>query len=299
MATPIADSTTAAGAPTWLEGAVDLHVHAAPSLFPRWGDGADVARVCRDAGMRGLLLKAHEGSTVEAANVLTATHEPLRVAGGVVLNRYVGGINPSAAEVALRLGGRCIWFPTIDSDDHVRAYGSTGAYHHQRGGLEDAHGVTVLDADGKLTAPAREILALARDHEALVATGHLGEAAIDAVLRVARDLGLTRLLVQHPCFSTPNLGLDAIARAVDTGAYVELTYLAVSPMWSETTLDRCVEVLRRFAGSVVVSSDAGQAHSPAPPEALRSFAQSLHERGGPAEVVHRALVETPAELLGW
>ena len=26
----------------WTDGAVDLHVHCAPSFFPRWGDGLDV-----------------------------------------------------------------------------------------------------------------------------------------------------------------------------------------------------------------------------------------------------------------
>lgn len=283
----------------WLSGAIDLHVHAAPSVFPRWGDGAAVAATCRDAGMRGVVLKAHEGSTVEAAAALTATHPPLRVAGGIVLNRYVGGINPAAVEVALRMGGRCVWFPTIDSEDHVRAYGSTGAYRQQRGGEEGRDAVRVLDLQTNLTREAREVIALARDHGACLATGHLGAAAIDRVVDAARDLGHDQLLVQHPCFSTPDLSLEQIEHVIRRGAYVELTYLAVSPMWADTTIDHSVEVLRRFGGQVVVSSDAGQPHTPAPPEALRSFAQSLHERGADADVVRRALSEVPAALVGW
>lgn len=84
------------------------------------------------------------------------------------------------------------------------------------------------------------------------------------------------------------------------GACVELTYLSVSPMWSDVTLDRCVEVMRRVGShSVVVSSDAGQPHNPSPAEALRSFAQSLHERGVPAADVRRSLVDAPTRLLGW
>jgi hypothetical protein len=283
----------------WLDGAIDLHVHAGPSFFPRWGDGPAVARACLDAGMRGVLLKAHEGSTVEAAAALSGTHAPLDVAGGVVLNRYVGGINPDAAEASVRLGGRCIWFPTIDSSDHVRAYGSTGAYDHQSGGTQDTCGLAVVDADGALTPPAREVLAIARDHDVCVATGHLSAQEIDRVLDAARDLGLRRVLVQHPCFATPRLDLDAVEHAVRRGACVELTYLSVSPMWNDVTIDRCVEVMRRVgSGSVVVSSDAGQPHNPSPPEALRSFAQSLHERGVPAADLRTALVDTPAELLG-
>ncbi len=284
----------------WLSGAIDFHVHAGPSFFPRWGDGPAVAAVCRDAGLGGVLLKAHEGSTVEVAAALSVTHGPLRVAGGVVLNRYVGGVNPDAALASVRLGGRCLWFPTIDSDDHVRAYGSTGAYHRQAGGTEDAQTISVLNADGALTGPAMEVLAIARDHDVCVATGHLSALAIDRVLDAAADIGLRRVLVQHPCFATPALDLDAIERVVGRGACVELTYLSVSPMWSDVTLERCVEVMRRVDGdSVVVSSDAGQLHNPSPPEALRSFAQSLHERGVAAADVRRALVDTPAGLLGW
>jgi hypothetical protein len=252
--------------------------------------------------MAGILLKAHEGSTVEAAAALEVMHGPLRVADGVVLNRYVGGVNPDAVQASVRLGGRCVWFPTIDSDDHVRVYGSTGAYYQQSGGIQDTPAISALDTDGALTAPAREVLAIARDHGVCVATGHLSARAIDRVLDASRDLGLERVLVlvQHPCFATPHLDLDAIEAVAARSGCVELTYLSVSPMWSDVTLDRCVEVMRRVApGAIVVTSDARQPHNPAPPEALRSFAQSLHERGASAAGLRRALGETPARLLGW
>jgi hypothetical protein len=37
----------------WLSGAVDLHVHAAPSFFPRWGDGPAVRVPAAMPGWRG------------------------------------------------------------------------------------------------------------------------------------------------------------------------------------------------------------------------------------------------------
>src|SRR6266508_2700417 len=90
------------------------------------------------------------------ATVLDRLSPSLDVLGGVVLNRYVGGINPAAAEAALRLGGRCIWFPTMDADAHARAFGSTGAYPSQRGGIESPTGIRVLDNEGELVDAARE-----------------------------------------------------------------------------------------------------------------------------------------------
>jgi hypothetical protein len=282
----------------WLDGAVDLHVHCAPSFFPRFGDGLDLLDAAEAAGMGGFVLKAHEGSTVEAAHVLDRLSEAVDVFGGVVLNRYVGGINPSAAEAALRLGGRCVWFPTMDSDAHARAFGSTGAYPAQRGGTESPTGIRLLDG-GALVPEARDVLALAAEHGALVATGHLDEAECDTLLDAAREIGVERFLLQHPQFPVPAVGLEALERFVERGAVVELTYVNVSPMWRVATIADCAAVLARFGGdNVVVSSDAGQAHNPAPPEALRSFAQALHEQGIPATELRKALVDTPRRLLG-
>ena len=86
----------------WTDGAVDLHVHCAPSFFPRWGDGLDVVRACEAAGLAAVLLKAHEGGTYDGAAALDGLSPTLRVRGGIVLNRYVGGVNPAAVEAALR-----------------------------------------------------------------------------------------------------------------------------------------------------------------------------------------------------
>jgi Family of unknown function (DUF6282) len=282
----------------WLEGAVDLHVHFAPSFFTRWGDGLDVARSCEQAGMAGVLLKAHEGSTVAAAAVLDRLYPSLHVFGGVALNRYVGGINPAAAEAALRLGGRCIWFPTIDADAHARAFRSTGAYPSQSGGIESPTGIRLLDDSGKLVDAAQEVLALAAEHDAMVATGHLDRNEIAALLDAARQAGVQRFLVQHPFFTVPGLGPDELEPLARQGAVAELTYLNVSPKWRTSTVEEAAETLSRLGGdAVAVSSDAGQAHNPSPPEALRSFAQALHEHGVAATEVTKALRDTPSRLI--
>ena len=284
----------------WLEGAVDVHVHAAPSVFPRWGDGPAVADACRAAGMSGLALKAHEGATVESAANLSRTHAPLRVAGGVVLNRAVGGLNPAAAEMALRLGGRIVWLPTVDADGHAAAYGTTGSYPGQPGGVRAAEPLALLDEAGRVLPALAEIVALCRDHDACLATGHASAAALPAVQACARELGLQRLLLQHPLLAVPGLDPDAAVELAEAGGVVELTYLSVSPMWRDTTVAACADVARRLGPDrVVLSSDAGQLHNPAPPEALRVFAQSIHEAGAPAADVRRMLRETAAGLLGW
>jgi hypothetical protein len=281
----------------WLQGAIDLHVHCAPSFFERWGDGLDLVRACEQAGMAGVVLKAHEGSTVGAATVLDRL-STLRVIGGVVLNRYVGGINPAATEAALRLGGRCVWFPTMDADAHARAFGSTGAYPTQRGGIESPSGIRVLDEAGRLVEAAQEVLAIAAEHDALVATGHLDRSEITALLTAAREAGVRRFLVQHPFFQVPGLHLDELQPLVAQGAVVELTYLNISPRWRVSTVEQAADTITQLGGdAVAVSSDAGQAHNPPPPDALRSFAQALHEQGVEDADLTKALRDTPLRLI--
>src|SRR5438067_1913441 len=245
----------------WLTGALDAHVHAAPSFFPRWGDGVDVVAACAAVGMAGVLLKAHEGSTTESAAVLDRTSATLRVFGGVVLNRYVGGLNPAAVEAALRLGARCVWFPTVDADAHARAFGSTGAYPAQRGGVESQTGIRVLDDSGRCVPEALEVLALAAEHDVLVATGHLSAVEVTTLQRHAVDAGVRRLLIQHPCFPVPALSAEELEPIVRAGAVFELTYLSISPRWQTSTIAEAAALLLRFGGDrVVVSSDAGQEH---------------------------------------
>ena len=108
-----------------LVGAWDVHVHAAPSLFPRWGDGWDLAEACHAARMGGVVLKAHHGSTVEVAATVNRHFEGLTVLGGVVLNQFVGGIHPLIVETTMALGGRIVWMPTIHAAHcHRRRHGT-------------------------------------------------------------------------------------------------------------------------------------------------------------------------------
>ena len=89
-----------------VEGAIDLHIHTHPCLFPRIGDDRAIVAAAAAAGMRGVMLKCHHESSVSRAYLVNAEFPDIDVFGGIVLNSYVGGINPAAVEAALRLGGK-------------------------------------------------------------------------------------------------------------------------------------------------------------------------------------------------
>ena len=121
-----------------MTGAVDLHCHPYPDLFPRLADDFDIVRAARDAGMKAIVLKCHHENTVSRAYLVQRVMPGIRVYGGVVLNYYVGGINAAAVEAALRLGGKEVWMPTVDAGYHAQVHGGTGGYDAQAGGRSRA-----------------------------------------------------------------------------------------------------------------------------------------------------------------
>lgn len=281
-----------------VRGAVDLHLHSFPCLFPRVGNDREVAEAAQAAGMQALVLKCHHESTVGRAYLLDQENSTLRVFGGIVLNNFVGGINPSAVEAALVLGGKIVWMPTVDAAFHRETYGAIGGYDRQTGRVKSSGpGITILQ-QGTLTTEVREVIRLIADHGAVLGTSHLSPEEIRQLVVEARKAGVEKILIMHPLFKVPRLTMEQIAELVSHGAILELDYCGISPMWAEVKLDDLVRLVRTFGpGQCVLVSDSGQTHNPIPCEALRLLAQNLHERGISEEELRKMMVELPKQLL--
>ncbi|MGO1174464.1 MAG: DUF6282 family protein, partial [Actinomycetaceae bacterium] len=93
-----------------LDGAVDLHCHSGPNPFAREFDHVEAARDAERLHMRGILVKSHHHNTV--MDLLAMKRELAEVStpvfGGIALNAQVGGINPYAVAMCLRMGGRAV-----------------------------------------------------------------------------------------------------------------------------------------------------------------------------------------------
>lgn len=281
-----------------LEGAIDLHVHTAPCLFPRLCDDQGAAAAAAQAGMAAIVLKCHHESTVSRAAWASRAVPEVKVFGGIVLNSYVGGFNPAAVEAALRLGGKEVWMPTIDSAYHARVHGARGRYDVQTSGKEEAGGGLSIFRGEELAPEVREILALVAEYDAILGTSHLSSEEIFALVKAARDVGVKKILITHPFFRVPGLHVSQIKALTEMGAFAEFGYCTVSPMWAYARLDQVLEALREVGTErAVLMSDAGQRHNPIPPESLRVFAQCLHEKGVSEDDIRRMIVDTPRFLV--
>lgn len=284
-----------------LVGAWDVHVHVAPSLFPRWGDGWDLAEASRAARMGGVVLKAHHGSTVEVAATIDRHFEGLTVLGGVVLNQFVGGIHPLVVEQTMALGGRIVWMPTIHAAHHGAAMGRLGAFSFQ--GEPLAHtpttGLSVLGPSGQILPTVREILALLDGTNVVLGTGHLAPVEILELRRAIVDDGRRiRLLVNHVLFTVPSLSTAELEALSGSDVYFELCDFSCSPMTNATTAAKVASYLSVLPNARwVMASDSGQRDNAHSPEALMRLCTALTREGVGQELLERMLKTHPAELM--
>ena len=284
-----------------VDGAVDLHIHSHPCLIPRLVDDRQVAQDAAEAGIRAVMLKCHHESTVSRAYLLDSEFPELRVLGGIVLNNYVGGINPAAVEAALRMGGKEVWMPTIDAAHHAKVHGGTGRYDVQDAGEPSAvtaPGVEVLE-DGRLTEAVMAVLDLIAEHDVILGTCHLAPEEIVALAKGAKERGVRKVLFTHPYFKVPSVDLDFIEDMVKLGAIAEFGFCTISPMWHYSTPENVARSIRAIgAENCILVSDSGQTHNPRPVEALRVFAQCLAEQGITENDLQTMMVDNPRQLVG-
>jgi hypothetical protein len=260
-----------------LEGAVDLHAHCAPDTRPRKTTAVELIDAARVAGMRGMLLKNHQVPTTALAATLREIRPEFHTAGGLVLNREVGGFNPLAVECALRMGAAQIWMPT------------KCAANERPGGL------TVFDVNGRIAAPVEEILRLMAESNAILGTAHLSPAEIFALVQSAREAGVRKILVNHPEIRFVNLSLAAQKELAGPDVFFERCY--VRPLFALSWDELAYAIREVGVRRSVLATDLGQPDNPHPVDGLREMAVQLRSRGfSPAEL-RLMMCETPAMLL--
>jgi len=286
-----------------LKGGIDLHVHPAPSPLPRRIDAVEAAQAADAIGMRAIVVKSHHHSTV--TDVLALGRDlngmPVKVFGGIALNSAVGGLNPHAVDLALKLGGRIVWFPTIGSPQHI-------AHHAAHPDLKfpklavyvrDERPVDVLDESGQLRPEVHDIIGLIKEHDAILASGHMAPDRILAVFEAAHSAGVTRLLVNHPNFvveATHEQG----KRFVELGAVIEHSLCMYDDRSSFYNWD--IDVLLGWIRAVgadrsTLGSDLGQMKNPLPSEAFTNIVGQLLDAGLAEADVEAMVRRNPARLL--
>jgi hypothetical protein len=273
--------------PEWAVDMVDLHVHAAPSLLPRHGNDAQTVTAERAVGFGTVVLKSHEGSTVERAEIAGEG-----VYGGVVLNSPVGGANPDAVQVAARLGGRVVWMPTVSAPNHKAGASSPELSVHR--GFELGP-VAVTDSGGRLLPAWHDVVDVVVEHDLLLASGHLAARETVALFAEARTRGAQRLMVNHPMMAFLHWTDDDAEALSAMDVHLELGIL---PDLLGDADHASLTLARTYPQSLLVfGGDLGHAHHEGPDTAVAPWLRDLETQVGAERAAAIMTTQTRSLLL--
>jgi len=285
-ATPVPDQHLTDPA---LVGAIDLHAHHDPDSYPRDLDGFEVARLARDRGMRGIVLKNHWTETAGLAYLARKYATPgFEVFGAVTLDTAVGGVNPQAVRYMVDVvgnRGRIVWMPTHDSEHEV---------HYNK----ESRPFVSVSRDGKLLPNVHEVIGLVAQHDLALATGHVTPEEALMILRAAKAAGVRRLIVTHPLLDPQftYMSVEQLRIAADLGAFIEITGGAVIRDGEPKT--RALAALRAIgARRFFVGSDAGLIGRENHTDTLALAAKALRAAGFPESDLTLMFKDNPAFLV--
>ncbi|HEX6524055.1 MAG TPA: DUF6282 family protein [Streptosporangiaceae bacterium] len=290
-----------------VRGSYDLHVHIEPDVMKRRTDDIDLARRGLEVGLAGFVLKSHYVPTGERASVVRKAVPGADARGAITLNNSVGGMNPTAVEIAARSGTSVVWFPTVDSSNQraSQARDPEGARPPMWAALQQelrergisAGPVPILTEDGSVTEDVRQVLALIAEHNMTLATGHLSSAEIMTVAAAAVEAKVERIIVTHPEFTSQRVPPDAQRELAARGAYLERCYTTAHTgkvTWEEMFANI------RAAGTEhsLIASDLGQPFNPPVEDGLALMADKLLAAGFTEKDIGVITVRNSRRLMG-
>lgn len=289
----------------FLKGYLDLHVHAGPSNIPRELDAAEMALAADEAGYKAIVIKDHQYCTAPLAHVLEK-HLPLksglRIFGGMAVNNSIGGLNAKAVEVAIALGAKIIWMPTVSSLNHIEKHKGHGFKFPEGKKLNiPENPIVTIDENGKLLPEADAIIQVIAQHpDVILATGHGTREEVNAYIVRAHELGIKRILVNHPTYMIGST-LEDMKYWASLGAFMELSGCVSVPSSNYYCLDvnGIVESIRAIGVEhTTIGSDYGQAKNGSPLDGAAEFFELLLQNGITEQELVQMTQINPNYLLG-
>ena len=273
-----------------VEGSIDLHAHFGPdSKIERSVDLMTMLETASAVKMRGMVLKSKDYPSYPLAYVGKQQFPHLDPLGAVCLDHDVGGMNPDAVKTSGRLGARFVWLPTFSSTSDMALFG------------RPEMGIPCLDQEGELTVKTVEVLEEIKRYDMVLATGHISNEETIAVVRKAREMGITRIIITHPI--TAHRGgmptMEMMKEYVALGAYLEHALIGLMPQTQVITPEKLAEAIREIgAEHCILSTDFGQIWNPPPAQGMKMFVAMMLGMGFSDDEVEVMVKTNPAKLCG-
>lgn len=275
---------------------IDMHVHTNPDIRLRAYDDFEMMEAGIRVGARAIVLKTHQGTTMDRAYLCNRHNEIVHhgdndftMFGSITLNKVVGGINPKAVEVALKLGAKVVWLPTQSAVNHMSKIG------------QDLRNAVEVTRDGKIVPELKDVLQLVKDYNAVLGTAHISPAESFIVVEAARDLGVKNIVVTHPEWWIVGMSLEDQLRIVkDYDVILERCFAQnMGDGTYKSNLPSNLELIQAVGYEhVMVDTDGGQIENPHWEIAMETYMQYLVDHGMTEEQVWHMTRTIPARLLG-
>ena len=283
---------------TLLEGSIDVHIHSAPDIFPRIMNDIDLALSAKEEGMRAILIKSHVVITADRAEI-ASQQTGFPVFGAIALNLPVGGLNLEAVEVALKMGAKEVWMPTIHASHYVaqKDHVPTLAKAVKQG----VKGLYLLNEDGSLKDELYPIFSKIAEYDAALGTGHITIQEAKKVVKEAAKVGVKKIIVTHPLATFVNYSTEDMKEALDSGAmFLEHVFNDVTRQVAfPITQKKIAEAIRAIGPKhIVMSTDAGQWLNPIPAQSMGIYIKDMLDLGLSEDDIRMMVSTNPARMLG-
>ncbi|MGZ7107769.1 MAG: DUF6282 family protein [Methanobacterium sp.] len=248
-------------------GFIDTHVHTAPDIKPRVLNDIEAAEEAKKECMQAIVIKSHVESTAGRARIAEEM-SGLKVFGGVCLNLSIGGLNPDAVKATVGLGGKIIWFPTISAGKININFENT-----------------------------EEILNIIAGNDLILGTGHLKPDDIFLLLDHAKDIKISKIIINHPLTGVVGATIDE-QKEMAKKAYLEHCFVACMKKHDNLDPNLMANAIKEIGPKrCIMATDFGQSHNPKPAEGMKMFKNSMRECGIKKEEIYMMCIKNPSKLL--
>jgi deoxyribose-phosphate aldolase len=281
-----------------LEGSIDIHIHSAPDVYPRLLNDVELALSAKENGMRAILVKNHYFETAGRARLATDVAD-FPVFGGIVLNLTNGGLNKHAVKMALKMGAKEVWMPTVHADYFVKNKSHVANLATEIGA--DVQGLVLVKEDGTLKDELFEIFDIIKEADAILATGHVTKEEAKLAVREAAKRGVKKIIVTHPAATFVHYSVDDMKEILDLGAtFLEHTWNDVTRQVSHPLQISVLFDIIKAVGAAhsIMSTDAGQWLNPPAAQQMGIYIKEALMSGISAKDVRMMVADNPAKILG-
>jgi hypothetical protein len=284
-----------------LKGVIDIHIHAGPSVADREVDAGDMLIRAQEAGYAGFLVKDHYFPSMLGTKMVEKHigNGSCKVYGSMALNNSIGLFNLKAVDTARQMDAKIIYFPTVSTLKHITDHAKAAFVGAGKASVNE-NPVVYVDELGAFNPEAIEVLKYMAYHDMVLGTGHGSLWEVNHLVEKAFEIGLKRVLVNHPHYNV-NASYEQMAMWARMGAYIELNACVFKGGSKLGTIeDNVAKEMIEACGvdQIILDSDLGQKGNGCPVEGLFNFINLLMTQFGVTESdINKMTKDNPKKLL--